>query len=168
MAARLPIQRPDLTVGPTLSREARVLAVARDHPLADREHVSLEDIANYEVAPITDSPRELIDAAFPRRAPSGRPIRRRATRPRTPHELTALIARGKIVHPTVASFATYFGQPGIKYIPIRDLPPMKSGLVFRRRASDPRLREFLRLTRVVLAAARRAPQPPPGGESPAR
>jgi DNA-binding transcriptional LysR family regulator len=153
MATRLPVEQPDLVVGPTLAREPRVLAVAADHPLADRERISLEDLADYPVAPITDAPREMIDAAFPRRTPAGRPIRRLPQRPKTPHEVTALVARGKIVHPTFPSFAEYFGQPSIKYIPIADMPPLKSGLVWRRRDPNPRLREFVRVTRKVLADA---------------
>jgi hypothetical protein len=78
-----------------------------------------------------------------------------ASRPSTPHELTVLVARGRIVHLTVPAFAEYYGHPGITYVPVSDMPPSKSGLVWRRRASDPRLREFIRVTREVLAAARR-------------
>jgi DNA-binding transcriptional LysR family regulator len=154
MATRLPIEQPDLTVGPTLAREPLVLAVADDHELADRQSVSLEDVADYLVAPITDSPKELIDAVMPRKTPSGRPIRRVSPRPTTPHEVTNLIARGKVVHPTVPSFAEYFGQPGIRYIPIADMAPLKSGLVWRRGATDRRLREFIRVTQGVIRAAR--------------
>jgi DNA-binding transcriptional LysR family regulator len=151
MASPLPIDQPDIVVGPTLAREPVILAVARDHPLAGREHVSIEDIADYWVAPITDSPKELIDTVMPPTTPNGRPIRRLDRRPKTPHELTALIARGRIVHPTVPSFSQYFGQPEVTYVPISDMPPRKSGLVWRRRASAPRLREFIRVARDVLA-----------------
>jgi DNA-binding transcriptional LysR family regulator len=152
MATRLPIKQPDLVVGPTLLREPRVVAVAGDHPLANRDAVSIEDIAGYSVAPITDTPKELIDSVIPRVTPSGRRIRRLSQRPKSPHELTALVARGKIVHPTVPSFAEYFGQPSITYIPITDLPASESGLVWRRRDPNPRLGEFVRVTREVLAA----------------
>jgi DNA-binding transcriptional LysR family regulator len=155
LATRLPIEQPDLMVGPTLAREPVVLAVASDHPLANRERVSIEDVAGYRVAPITDAPRELIDTVMPRRTPGGRQLRRLTRRPKTPHEVTTLIARGRIVHPTVPSFAEYFGQPGITYVPISDMPPLKSGLVWRRRASEPRLREFIRVTREVLTQRRR-------------
>ena len=155
MATRLPIEQPDLVVGPTLVRERRVLAVADDHPLASREAVSIEDVAAYSVAPITDSPTELIDSVIPRTTPAGRRIRRLRQRPATPHEVTALVARGRIVHPTVPSFAEYFGQPGVTYIPIVDMPASTSGLVWRRRDSNPRLREFIRVAREVLAARRR-------------
>jgi DNA-binding transcriptional LysR family regulator len=154
LAARLPIKRPDLVTGPVLASEPMVLAVAGNHPLADRERISIEDVADYPVAPITDEPKELTDAVMPRTTPGGRQIRRLTRRPKTPHEVTALIARGRIVHPTVPSFAEYFGQPGIKYVPIGDMPPLKSGLLWRRRTSDPRRREFIRLTREWLAASR--------------
>jgi DNA-binding transcriptional LysR family regulator len=154
LASRFPIAHPDLVVGPVLAREPMVLAVADNHALADREEVSIEEVADYPVAPITDEPKELIDAVLPRKTRGGRQIRRLPRRPKTPHEVTALIARGRIVHPTVPSFAEYFGQPGIKYVPISDMPPLKSGLLWRRRTSDPRLREFIRLTRELLAARR--------------
>jgi DNA-binding transcriptional LysR family regulator len=155
MATRLPIDQPDLAVGPTLVREPMVLAVAADHPLADRKRISIEDIADYRVAPITDSPKELIDTVMPRRTPRGRQIRRLTRRPKTPHELTTLIARGKIVHPTVPSFAEYFGQPGIKYVPISDMAPLTSGLICLRRPAAPRGREFIRVAREVLATRRK-------------
>jgi DNA-binding transcriptional LysR family regulator len=158
MATRLPLEQPDLVVGVILAREPRVLAVASEHPLADRERISIEDVADYPVAPITDSPREMVDATFPRTTPSGRRIRRLTRRPKTPHELIALVARGRIVQPTVPSFAEFFGQPNIKYIPIADLPAAESGLVWRRRDRNPRLREFARVARKVLAEASEAPR----------
>jgi hypothetical protein len=67
-----------------------------------------------------------------------------------------VVGRGRIVHPTVSSFAQYFGQPEVTYVSISDMPRLKSGLVWRRRASDPRLREFIRVTRDVLAARRKS------------
>jgi DNA-binding transcriptional LysR family regulator len=150
MATPLPMRQPDITVGPTLAREPMVLAVADDHPLAGQGRVTVEDLGSYELAPITDVPKELIDTAFPRRTPSGHPIAWQTHRPKTPHEVTTLVARGAIVHPTVPSFAEYFGQPGITYIPIIDMPARKSGLVWRRKATDPRLREFVRVAREIL------------------
>ncbi len=154
LALRLPIDRPDITIGPILSREPRVLAVAREHPLAGRARVSIEDVADYSVAPL-DGPEELIEELVPSRTPSGRPIRR-ARQPRTPYEVVALIARGKIVHPTVPSFADYLGHPNVVYIPVTDLKPSRTALVWPRGSTDPRLREFILITREVLRSARAA------------
>jgi len=36
IAARLPVSNPDITVGPVLTREDRVLLIARTNPLACR------------------------------------------------------------------------------------------------------------------------------------
>src|SRR5919198_1822778 len=151
-ATRLPISRPDLVVGPTLSSEPRVLQVARGHPLATHERVSIEDVADYYVAPLGGFPAEMIEAVIPRATPSGRPIRRRRLRQtlRTPYDVEALIARGTIVHPTVASYADYFGHPDIVHIPISDLPPAETGLVWRRGHADARLRGFIRVAHEVL------------------
>lgn len=154
MATTLPLKYPELVVGPILIREPRVLLVAEGHPLAEREHVCFEDLADYFVAPITDTPKELIDTVFPRLTPSGRPIRRLARRPKSLHEIAALVARGRIVHPTIQSFAAYYGQPGVTQVPIIDMPPMESGLVWRRKAANPRLRAFIRVAREVIAAHR--------------
>jgi DNA-binding transcriptional LysR family regulator len=77
LASWLPHGQPDLVVGPTLTREARVLAVAADHPLAQRREVSLEEIADHLVLPIEEvQPKELAEAWIPRTTPSGRAIRR--------------------------------------------------------------------------------------------
>ncbi|MFC9976645.1 substrate-binding domain-containing protein [Spirillospora sp. NPDC127200] len=42
----LPAAEPGITVGPTLFREARALVVAAGHPFAERESISLEDLAD--------------------------------------------------------------------------------------------------------------------------
>jgi DNA-binding transcriptional LysR family regulator len=164
LATRLPIEQPDLSVGPVLSREPRVLQVAVDHPLAGRETVSVEDLADCHVLPLDGFPEELVARAVPYTTPSGRPIPRRRLRhmPRTPYDVEALIARGAIVHPSVRSYAEYYGHPGVTHVPIRDMPPSETGLVWRRQASDSRHREFVRVAREVLKAAPLEQEAQPG------
>ena len=58
-------------------------------------------------------------------------------------ELIVTIARGRVVHPTISSFAAHHGHPGVTYVPIVDLPPALAALVWRRDASTPALREFV-------------------------
>jgi hypothetical protein len=90
---------------------------------------------------------------MPSRTPSGRPI------PYTNLSLlvsglTGLIlrvSRGELVHPTIPSAAPYIG-PDLVYIPIVDLPPMRSALIWRRPATDAKLREFIAVAREVLRA----------------
>ena len=95
----LAVDEPDLTAGPVLEYRDRVLAVACADPFAARTSVTLEDLADRDVARMTPSfPPALDDAIFPPRAPSGREIRR-GPPVRSIHELVSLVARGQIVHP---------------------------------------------------------------------
>jgi len=146
LAMRLPIERPDIVVGPILTSQPRMLAVARDHPLAQRPSVTLEDVADHRVARLDGLPREMVAALIPAHAPSGRPIRRLTQPVRRQDELTALIALGRIVHPTGTTFATRYGHPDIVYVPLAGMPPCRSALLWRRGSSDARVAAFARYT----------------------
>jgi DNA-binding transcriptional LysR family regulator len=152
-AIRFPLRQPDLVVGPVLTTDARALAVADDHPLAGRSTVCIEDLADYEVAAGTPAiPQELIDALLPRTTPSGRPIARRTVSGAV--QTLAMVARGEIVHATVASLPDYMSYPGITYIPIVDLPPCDAGLVWRASEETPAVQAFAAVAREVVAAVR--------------
>lgn len=114
----------------------------------------MEDLGDCMFAPIPVEPPELLHEVVPQYTPGGRPLRRRPERPKTPHEVMALVARGLIVHPTVPSFAEYFGQPGVTYVPIIDMPPLKTALAWRKRNKDRRLRAFIDVARSTLASRR--------------
>jgi DNA-binding transcriptional LysR family regulator len=157
----LPLEQSDLVVGPTISSDSRVLAVAPDHPLAGRDHVTLEDLADFEVARFDGWPRELHEAWIPARTPSGRsiPFTRIPAGERSALELATRVARGDLVHPTVSSVARYLGPFELTFVPIRGLRPLRSALVWRRGASDAKVREFIRVARAVLSGKSRAQAP---------
>jgi DNA-binding transcriptional LysR family regulator len=95
----LPIEDPDIVVGPILRRDERLIGVAENHPLASRETVSIEDIADFETHDHGgDYPAASLDAWSPPRTPSGRPIRRRHLTTPTFSQIFALVAAGEIVH----------------------------------------------------------------------
>jgi DNA-binding transcriptional LysR family regulator len=149
-ACRLPLHDARITIGPTLSVEARVLAVARDHPLGTRQEVSVDDIAEWLVAPMNGFRPELIEDLVPTSTFAGRPIRRIDITPATVWELTTLIARGRIVHPTVPAFGDRYGHPNIVYIPIRDLPPSRTALVWRSTTQSSAAETFIEVARQAL------------------
>jgi DNA-binding transcriptional LysR family regulator len=152
-ATRFPVSQPDVTVGPVLTSDRRALAVADDHPLASRSSVSVEDLADYEVAAGSSTvPRELVDALVPQTTPSGRPIARRTVT--GSFDTLALVARGEIVHATVASLPDYMSYPGITYVPIDDLPASDAGLVWRTSDETAAVRAFAAVAREVVAAVR--------------
>jgi DNA-binding transcriptional LysR family regulator len=148
----LPLEQPDLVVGPVLSSEPRVLAVAHDHALAGRSAVSIEDLADYRIPRFEQLPPELLEVWTPSRTPSGRVIAGTPLHLREADvtHLAMRIARGEFVHPTVPSVAAYMGDLDLVYVPIADMPPMRSALVWRRRERDPRLRAFIRVAREEL------------------
>jgi DNA-binding transcriptional LysR family regulator len=152
MATWVPLQQPGVVVGPTLTRQPRVLAVGRDHPLAKREAVPVEELADHRVLLFENWPPELQDAIVPPQTPRGRPIQ--ATRIRVGEhgllDIPVRIARGEVVWPTIASAEPYMRDREIVPLPIEGMPPLRSALVWRRPARDPKLREFIRVAREVL------------------
>jgi DNA-binding transcriptional LysR family regulator len=148
------VDESDLTAGPVIGYRDRVLAVGRGHRLAARESVCLEDLADEQWQEKPPAfPDALWDALRPPFTPSGRPTRQ--TYPwRSGHDedvLTA-VALGQIVLPGVKGPAL-LGRPDFVLIPIRDLPPMPLGLIWRTAHENARIR--------ALAATARAIHPPP-------
>jgi DNA-binding transcriptional LysR family regulator len=125
----LAVDGGDLTVGPVIGRYDRVLAVSATDPLVGQESVSIEDIAQREVARGDGWPAALYDLIIPPATPSGRPIRRTVPA-RTITETLMYVAAGVIVHPTVDMLAAQFPRAGVRYLPIHDLPPIELGLIW--------------------------------------
>lgn len=135
----LAVDEPDLTAGAVFAYYPRALAVAATHLLADQTTVSIEDLADQEVALLPPTiPAAVYDMIVPPRTPSGRPIRR--TQPvQTIHEILSLVGRGRIVHPT-SSTVPIFSRDDIVLIPIDDLPPLPLGLIWCTSRENPRIR----------------------------
>ena len=142
--AAFPVREPDLTTGPALWSEPRVLLVPAAHPLAARPTVSLEDLAELPlVTAAGDHPAYWLDAHHPRRTPSGRPI------PRGPvaaswQEVLSHVGAGRGAATGAARGAEYHPRPGIAYVPFDDAPPIAYGLVWRTAAESAELRAFVR------------------------
>ncbi|MBL1078163.1 LysR family transcriptional regulator [Nocardia sp. 2] len=122
-----PIEQPDITVGPPLITEQKVLAVPADHPFAQRDSITLEDLAEVRLIrmpPNADFPRELVERHIPERTPSGRPI---AAGPvgETWQELLSLVGTGQACAQCDASVFHYYRHRGVEYIPIEDALPME-------------------------------------------
>ena len=158
LVMRMPVNDPDLVTGPMLTTEDRVVIVAADHPLAGRASVSVEDLAGYTTTDVAGAPRELMDVFSPPHTPSGRPIRRAYIR--SIQEAAMRAATGELVHPTVASFLEYYPHPGLVAVPVRDLPPSTTAVLWRCGNLNARVRAFVQVTTEVLQS--HAPRPHPG------
>lgn len=145
----LALDEPDLTAGPAIDCQSRVLAVAASHPLADRESVSVEDLAGQAVAMVPPTlPPKLWDAIVPPATASGKPIPR-AHLARSITEVWALVAQGLIVHPAVASVARQLRRDDIALIPITDMPPIQLGLIWRTAHENARIRALAATARLL-------------------
>jgi DNA-binding transcriptional LysR family regulator len=124
-----PAREPDLTVGPVLEEHRRVLLVARDHRLAHRSAVSVEELAGERVmARHPTLPSSAMDTQIPPVTPAGRPIPR--TEPATSYrELLRLVASGRIVHPT-ADANPLVHRDDIVAVPLHGLPPLQLALIW--------------------------------------
>ncbi len=142
LAVRLPLDQPDITIGPILSQEPRVLLVARHHQLADHDTVCVEDLAEHVVSDVSAFPRELMNAFIPPTTPSGRTLRRIDNL--SVEETTMRIATGAQVHPSVPSWLDYHGHPNIVAVPFRDLPPSETALVWLTSNHSPKIQAFAR------------------------
>ncbi|WP_188191892.1 LysR family transcriptional regulator [Nonomuraea sp. SYSU D8015] len=139
----LPVEEPDLTVGPTVYIEPVVLAVGTKHRLAGRPSISYEDLAD-EVVMSGAKPDYWREALVPRHTPSGRPI------PIGPAvtssaEMLPLLSNGEAVSPAHAHAARYFARPDIAYVPIRDAPSARWALIWRTATESHLIRAFARV-----------------------
>ena len=127
----LPVREDDLAKGPTLFTEPRVLALAADHPLADRPWLTMEDLAEVRLLEVEGHlPDYRRETVTPRHTPAGRPI---DTGPAITslQEALMLVAGGKGAMLTAAHTAIYQPRPGIVYIEVVDAPVVRYGLVWR-------------------------------------
>jgi DNA-binding transcriptional LysR family regulator len=160
----LAVDEPGLTGGAVFAYYERALAVAPSHRLAGTSPVSVEELANDEVALLPPStPRAVYDLLVPPRTPSGRPIRR--TQPvQTINEILSLVARGRIVHPTSAT-VPIFNRDDVVLVPITHLPPLPLGLVWCTSRENPRIHALNEIAGSMIAAPSAAPAASPSRPS---
>lgn len=126
-----PVREEDLGGGPALLAEERVLAVSSAHPLAARDAVSLDDLADVPLLMIEgEVPHYWLERHVPSRTPSGSPIGR-GPGVTNMQEALMLVAGGKGAFLAPAHTGTYFSRPGVAYVPFADAEPVGYGLVWR-------------------------------------
>lgn len=134
---------PDLSYSATVGTDERVVVLGAHHPLAGRTSVSVEELADFDAFRCPGAfPPSVWDEVVPPRTPGGRPIRRR-------HELTgagsmmATVRRTDAVHISVRSLAD-IAVPGVRVVPVHDLPPAPVRLARPHGPAPDEVREFVR------------------------
>jgi DNA-binding transcriptional LysR family regulator len=148
LATWLPHRHSDVRVGPVLAREERVLLVQVGHPLAQRGWATVEDLGDHAVIRGEIAHEPLV----PRNTPSGRPVPWKYP-VSSMMEAVLLIARGLIVHPSVASVGLYYRHPDVVAIPLRGMPALESALVWPTSRATPAVAAFVRAAEDVIGDA---------------
>ncbi|MFC9970603.1 LysR substrate-binding domain-containing protein [Spirillospora sp. NPDC127200] len=142
----LPVDEPDLTAGPVLFTDPRVLAVSVDDELAGRSSVSLETLAGRRHATAPDMPDYWEDRYLPFQTPRGRPIERSPT-VTNGDDLIHLVSTGEIVHGFPAHVTKYWSMPHIRWLPVPDMPPLPYAMVWRSEAENDAIRALAQTIR---------------------
>ncbi|WP_017593469.1 LysR family transcriptional regulator [Nocardiopsis potens] len=153
LVTQFPVDEPDLTRGPVVFSVPRMLAVPSRHPLAERESVSLEDLAHDKVFACTgEVPAYWQEHNAPLRTPGGRPVERGRSAA-TLQETLALIGAGKGISPVGADVARRHTPRGVAYVPFTDAEPVEYGIVWRAAGETARVRAFVQVGAEAAAAA---------------
>ncbi|MER7722027.1 LysR family transcriptional regulator [Streptomyces flaveolus] len=146
LVAWLPVEEPDLTVGPILFRDPRVLAVSTDHELAERSSVSVEALADFPHATALHIPDYWEDAYLPFQTPRGKAVER-VDSVTTPDELINLVGTGEIVHPFPAHVTRYWALSHIRWLALPDMPSLPYALVWQTERENDLVRALAEVVR---------------------
>ncbi|WP_030788199.1 LysR family transcriptional regulator [Streptomyces sp. NRRL S-920] len=131
----LPVEEPDLTVGPVLCTDPRVLAVAADHELAQRTSVRLEVFSDFQHAVAPDMPDYWEDAYLPFHTSQGRTIERGSIVTNA-EELINQVGMGEIIHSFPSHVTRHWGMPHVRWLPVTDQPELSFALIWRTDAEN--------------------------------
>ncbi|MFE0173290.1 LysR family transcriptional regulator [Streptomyces sp. NPDC059002] len=112
--------------------EGRVVALPPDHRLADRDAVTLADLAQEPVVgPHPVMPPDVVRFWYVDPRPDGSPVVYGAPA-HTPEECLQLVAAGRGIWIAPASTAGYFTHPRLAWVPLTDADPFRLAVAWRR------------------------------------
>ncbi|MGH3486398.1 MAG: substrate-binding domain-containing protein [Actinopolymorphaceae bacterium] len=144
LVAWLPIEDPNLIVGPEVFSEPMVLLVPPGHRLADQDSVSVEVLGNHVLPSVPGMPDHWEEGFAPFQTPCGRRIERDATPHKALEELFTVVGAGDLVSVLGAHVVRYHSRPDIRYVPIRDSWRLRWALVWRGDRENDLVRAFAR------------------------
>ncbi|MFI8456705.1 LysR family transcriptional regulator [Kitasatospora sp. NPDC085464] len=144
----LPVDEPDLTTGPVLFHDPRVLAVAADHELAGRPQISVEALGDFGHAMPPAMPDFWEDGYLSFYTPRGKEIERIESATNA-DELIHLVITGEIVHPFPSHVTRYWSMSHVQFVPIPEMGTIPYGLVWRRDTENELIRALARTVRDI-------------------
>ncbi|MGN9783503.1 LysR family transcriptional regulator [Nonomuraea sp. ZG12] len=146
LIAWLPVEEPDLTVGPMLFAESRVLAVAAGHKLAGRTSVSLEVVGDFQHVDVEARPDYWFESYVPSHTRRGRVIER-GPLVRNTAEILTWTGMGEVVALFPSHMTRYWARQDIVYLPVHDVEPLPYALVWRSDTENDLIRALARTVR---------------------
>ena len=145
----LPLDAPDLVVGPPVIAEPRMLLVPASHPLARRAGATMEDLADIPLLRIAGTrPGDWPADRRHEQTPSGRTVTA-GPEFETFQEALQLIGTGQGGFICGAQVTRFYARPDITCVPFTDAPPLEWAPVWLRTRSTPRIRTFVRVAQEV-------------------
>ncbi|MBF4551120.1 MULTISPECIES: LysR family transcriptional regulator [unclassified Pseudoclavibacter] len=138
----LPVDDPELVVGPIFSRHGQMLAVSVDHPVSKMRELNAEQLSEMTLVPIVGPAPEYWQRVHsPSTTPGGRPVRFRGGASTLQEGLSqvASSSRGLIL---CTATADYSRRADIAFVPLNGLPESSLALVWRADRETARIREF--------------------------
>ncbi|MFI1177612.1 LysR family transcriptional regulator [Streptomyces melanogenes] len=146
----LPVDEPDLTVGPVLMAEDRRLLIHHEHPLTRAAVLTIEDLADTTLITFAGAtPASWQDYHFPRWTPSGRPIPHLVAR--YWQEALPMVGAGRGVTFASARAEQYHTRPDTVWLPFPELPRIEYAAIWPRTGDTPHVQAFLRTVGKVAA-----------------
>lgn len=146
LVAWLPVEEPDLTVGPTVYAEPRVLGVAAEHELTRYTSISLEMVSDFQHPDVTPTPDYWYDSYVPSHTRAGRLIER-GPAVRQLEEVATLISLGEVVTLFPSHMTRYWVRPDIAYRPVRDMGALPYALVWHTESENDPIRALAQIVR---------------------
>jgi DNA-binding transcriptional LysR family regulator len=134
-----------LSAGPAIRRSPSVLLMSQQHPLAGRESIHVEELADLEVL-LPASVETLRAPWVPASTPNGRPIRSARHDVRYIQSLVALIAGSRLVHLTIADFRDILPLSGLTVVPVAGRGPFTCRAVWPTARTTPHVQAFAQLS----------------------
>ncbi|NGN63124.1 LysR family transcriptional regulator [Streptomyces sp. A7024] len=147
----LPHDEPDMVTGPVLFSEARMLAVPANHPLAEQETASMEDLATIPTLRLPDGvPPAWHADRTPDRTPQGKPIEI-GPKLETMMEALAVIGSGAGALTVGAQLTRFYSRPDVTYLPLTDAGPLEWVPTWLASSSGPAVDAFVQAAREAAA-----------------
>jgi DNA-binding transcriptional LysR family regulator len=167
MIVTFAVNEPGLRYSAVLGTEDRAALVGAGHPLARRDAVSIEELADFDTFGRPGAfPAAVWDEVVPPVTPAGRPMRRVHDMASTA-AMMKLVADGRAVHISLRSLADV-APLTVRVVPIHDLPAAPVALAWCRDLEH--IRAFVGGAEAALATDAPAQAAPTGGvqQAPAR